>query len=166
MTPIDVRTPLPHRETLCMCSRSKLCGRSCLMTRSVLSVLLYRLYMQRVRESQTSISWPLVILNVAWCLAQLSLYYRHIFSLYNASVCIYIQTVLSVLQSVLTNIYYRDSKLLCCLSICITICIITFYYSVCIYVRTVLYYSLYCCAVSEKDEVKWNARSSFAFAER
>ena len=34
-----------------MCSRSKLCGRSCLMTRSVLSILLYRLYMQRVRGS-------------------------------------------------------------------------------------------------------------------
>ena len=88
------------------------------------------------------------------------------FSLYNSSVCIDIQTVLSVLQSVLTNIYFRYLKLLCCLTICITICIITFYYSVCRYVLTVLYYSLYCGAVSEKDEVKWNARSSFAFAER
>ena len=113
-----------------------------------------------------SISWPQVILNVMWCLAQLSLYYRYIFSLYNDSVCTYIQTVLSVLQSVLTNIYFRVSKLLCCLTICITICIISFYSSVRIYVRTVLYYSLYCGAVSEKDEVKWNARSSFAFAER
>ena len=57
-----------------------------------------------------SISWPQVILNVVWRLTRLSMYYRLIYSLYNTSVCIYIQTVLSVLQSVLTKSYFRDSN--------------------------------------------------------
>ena len=53
-----------------------------------------------------SISQHQVILNVAWRLTRLSLYYILAYSLYYTSVCIFIQTVLSVLQSVQTNINY------------------------------------------------------------
>jgi hypothetical protein len=48
-------------------------------------------------------------------------------------------------------------NLLTLITICITICIITIYYSVCSNLQTVLFYSLYHSAVSEKYEVKWSA---------